>query len=105
MILIIDTSHPKEVTVELKDLNKVVASITDHNQFGSQVLLPLIEKILEDQSLTYSDLTAIEVNPGPGSFTGLRVGAAVAQALAKIYDLPLNGTKGQAVELKYTDVD
>lgn len=93
MILIIDTKDRNTVKVSLKDKGKVVKSLSEENQFGSQVLLPLIEKILKEQKIDYKDLKGIEVEKGPGSFTGLKVGASVANALGFSLGIPVNGKK------------
>ncbi|MDO8429465.1 MAG: tRNA (adenosine(37)-N6)-threonylcarbamoyltransferase complex dimerization subunit type 1 TsaB, partial [Candidatus Daviesbacteria bacterium] len=74
----------------------------DNNKFGSQVLLPLITKILEKNNLKFEDLTGIEVEEGPGSFTGLKVGASVAQALGYALNIPVNGIINKPVQVKYT---
>ncbi len=87
MILYIDTKDKKTVRVSLKKDGKVIKSLSEENQFGSQVLLPLIEK------LEYKDLTGIEVETGPGSFTGIRVGVSVANALGYALNISINGKK------------
>lgn len=102
MVLYINAKGQKEITVSLKEGPKVVDSLTDYNEYGSQVLLPLIEKILEQNSLFFKNLSAVEVETGPGSFTGLKVGAAVAQAVGFALKIPVNAQVGKAVELKYT---
>lgn len=100
MVLYINTQDMKKVEVALKKDEKVVALLEDFNQFGSQVLLPLIEKLLKQNNLEYSDLESIEVTTGPGSFTGLRVGVSVANALGYSLGIPVNG-KETETDLKY----
>ena len=101
MILYINTKDQKKINVALRKEKKVVDELTDYNEFGSQVLLPLIEKILEKNDLSFKDLTEIEVEIGPGSFTGLKVGASVAQALGFALNIPVNRKLNQPVELIY----
>ena len=68
----------------------------------SQQVLGLINQILNKNKKTLKDLTAIEVETGPGSFTGLRVGISVANALGWTLEIPINGEKiGGLVEPKY----
>ncbi|KPJ70104.1 hypothetical protein AMJ51_02590, partial [Microgenomates bacterium DG_75] len=62
----------------------------------------LIDQVLKEEKKSLKSLTEIEVNLGPGSFTGLRVGVSVANALAWALKIPINGKKvGQLVEPKY----
>lgn len=102
MILYINTKDQKVITVSLKIEGKVVDSLTDHNEYGSQALLPLILKILEKNKFDFKDLKGIEVETGPGSFTGLRVGASVAQALGFALKIPVNGLVNKPLDLVYT---
>jgi tRNA threonylcarbamoyladenosine biosynthesis protein TsaB len=60
----------------------------------SQELLPAIEKLLEHNSSSFSDLTGLVVFEGPGSFTGLRIGVTVANALAFGLKQPVVGSRG-----------
>lgn len=102
MILHINTKDKKLVAVSLKKDGKVIQILSEENEYGSQVLLPLIKKILKQEKLDYKDLKGIEVETGPGSFTGLRVGASIAQALGFVLNIPVNGTVGKNIELRYT---
>ena len=95
MILHIDTKDQKQVTVSIKKDGEVVESLSAENKYGSQVLLPLIKKIVD-----INCLTAIEVETGPGSFTGLRVGVSVANALGFSLGIPVNG-KVRETDLVY----
>lgn len=54
-------------------------------------LAPLVADLLQQQSLTIKDITAIGVTTGPGRFTSLRVGIAYARALALPYRTKLYG--------------
>lgn len=102
MILHINTKDQKVVTVGLKKDKKIIDSLSEENEYGSQVLLPLIVKLLKKNNLEFKDLTGVEVEEGPGSFTGLRVGASSAQALGFALNIPVNGKVGKPVNLKYT---
>ena len=52
-------------------------------------LLPLIQEVLARQGAELADLDGVLVTDGPGSFTGLRIGAAVAKALVYTRGLEL----------------
>lgn len=98
MILKIDSTNREKIIVELENpKTKKTSKLVKEQKFGSQVLLPMIVKILEKNKISFTDLTAIKVNPGPGSFTGTRVGVAVANALGFALNLPVNGKKGKIV--------
>lgn len=102
-ILRIDTSNNKEVVVALKIDGKedIRKQIPDHRK--AQLVLPIVEELLKDHVLKLKDITAIEVNPGPGSFTGLRVGIAIANTLGFLLKVPVNGKKvGEQVEAIYS---
>ena len=100
MQLYINTKDKDVIQVSLKNEGNTLDSLTDHNQYGSQVLLPLIEKILKKNKVNFKDLKEIEVETGPGSFTGLRVGVAVANSLGFALGIPVNGKKMET-ELSY----
>ncbi len=53
-------------------------------------LLPLIDDVLARAGLTLGDVTDLALTDGPGSFTGLRVGAAVAKALVRTRGVALH---------------
>lgn len=93
MILWINTADRKKIEVALKKGGGIVDSKFAENDFGSQVLLNLITEILKENNLEFSDLFGIEVEKGPGSYTGLKVGASVANALGFSLQIPVNGKK------------
>ena len=55
----------------------------------SQTLLPMVAEIFSRTGVEAKDLDGIAVSAGPGSFTGLRIGASTAKGLALGYGIPL----------------
>lgn len=91
--LLIVTSNNQETKVGLKINKKVFWEKQESGILHSQAVLPLIDKILKSRKLVLNDLTGIEVNRGPGSFTGIRVGVAIANALGFALNIPVNNKK------------
>lgn len=92
-ILTINTTLFEKAEVGLKSAE---GQILENKKFTAErnlsgKLLPEIDKLLKQKNTTIKDLTAIEVNTGPGSFTGTRIGVAVANALAFSLSIPVNG--------------
>jgi tRNA threonylcarbamoyladenosine biosynthesis protein TsaB len=101
-VLIINTSDNKEIKVGLRINGKEELVKHPVDSRKAQAVLPLIEKLLIKHQLELKDLTAIEVNPGSGSFVGLRVGISIANTLGTFLDIPINGQKpGVMVEPVY----
>lgn len=55
----------------------------------SETLMPMIEAVIRDAGAVPEDLDAIALTNGPGSFTGLRIGAATAKGLALALQIPV----------------
>lgn len=92
-ILLIDTADNKKIKVGLKIDKKTFYLSSNPAALKSQVVLVLIDKLLKKHKVEIKDLTKIEVNLGPGSFTGVRVGVSVANALGFSLRIPVNGKK------------
>ncbi len=54
----------------------------------SQTLLPMVESMLKSADIALSDVDAIAITSGPGSFTGLRIGIASVKGMAMGADKP-----------------
>lgn len=77
MKIYIDSASAEKIIVEI-DGDRFEAE-SRHDK--SQMLLSLIQAKLLQKGKTFKDITKVDVNTGPGSFTGLRVGVSVANAI------------------------
>ena len=66
-----------------------LAQSNHENYQHAQLLHLYIDKVLSKHNLKTSDLAAIALSSGPGSYTGLRIGAAAAKGLCYGNDIPL----------------
>jgi len=100
--LFIDTSSNEEISVGLRIDGKKDMVKKKIDRMKSQAVLPMIDDVLKKHGLTTSDIDEIDVNPGPGSFTGLRVGIAIANTLSHQLSVPINGKKpGTIIDAVY----
>lgn len=96
-VLALDTASTQMV-LALADFDEADASATmvascqiDAPRQANQVLLTQAAQLLADAGLEVSDIGAIVVGRGPGSFTGVRIGVATAKGLACGLAAPLYG--------------
>lgn len=81
-------------SVALHDKGSLVALLELHQEnVHSQKLMLLVEDIFQKTGLKSSDLAAVSVSSGPGSYTGLRIGVSIAKGLAFAHDIPLIGVE------------
>lgn len=79
-------------SVAITEGGKALSSFTlDSGNTHSVTLLPMIETSLKVLGLTTSDISLYAVSAGPGSFTGVRIGAATVKGLAFADDTPCVG--------------
>jgi len=95
MFLFINTAENQKLIVALVSAKRVILDklTLTINQNHSEKLLPAILKILKRNKIALKDLLGIGVAAGPGSFTGVRVGVAAANALGFALDIPAAGVK------------
>ena len=91
MLLAIDTAT-QYISLALHDGDAIRAEQTWFSPNAHTVeLAPAVRAILQQADLTTADLTAMAVSIGPGSYTGLRIGVALAKGIASARGLPLVG--------------
>lgn len=66
------------------------------NRELAETIHKVIEEQLKKQGISYKNIDGIIFYKGPGSFTGLRIGASVANALACSLDIKIVGTNGES---------
>lgn len=89
--LILETSSQAGL-VALAESHKILASITvPLGVRESGDLVASLKELLDLTQVKTSEFNQIILGLGPGSFTGLRVGASVAKALAYVHQLPILG--------------
>lgn len=88
-LLALETANEQCSVSLMDDIQTVYFKLDDRAKAQTQSILPMIEEALQSAQLSVSDLTAIAFSRGPGSFSGVRINAAVTQALAWSNDLPV----------------
>jgi len=82
-VLALDTALAACSAAVLDTRHGILASASVPMQRGhAEALLPLINQVMDDAGVAFSDLDRIAVTVGPGSFTGLRVGVSAARGIA-----------------------
>ena len=88
-VLAIDSSGLTASVAVVEDSRTIAEYTVDYKKTHSQTLLPMIDEVAKMTELELSDIDAIAVSGGPGSFTGLRIGSATAKGLGLALDKPL----------------
>lgn len=55
----------------------------------AELILPFIDELLQEAGIQKKDIQGLVVGQGPGAFTGVRIGVAVAQGMALALDIPV----------------
>ena len=88
-ILAIDSSGLVAAVALVEDDNLLAEYTINYKKTHSQTLLPMLNEVGKMIELDLNTIDAIAVTAGPGSFTGLRIGAATAKGLGLALDKPL----------------
>jgi tRNA threonylcarbamoyladenosine biosynthesis protein TsaB len=77
------------VAISLNGKTILCKEIAESGYSHAEKLHVFIEEILEETQLSFSDLSAVAVSQGPGSYTGLRIGVSAAKGLCYSLNIPL----------------
>ena len=107
-LLALDTSSAAcSVSISINEKKFSSHSIEPKNH--TRMIIPMIEEILDKANTKLTNLDAIVLGVGPGSFIGMRIGASVAQGLAFASDLsiiPVSSMEAIALQaLESSDLD
>ncbi|MEO0560575.1 MAG: tRNA (adenosine(37)-N6)-threonylcarbamoyltransferase complex dimerization subunit type 1 TsaB [Chloroflexota bacterium] len=91
MLLAIDTAT-RMLSLAVHDGNQILAEQTwQAPNNHTEILAPAIDTLATHAGVSLTDLTALAVVHGPGSYTGVRIGVAMAKGLAAARGLPVVG--------------
>ncbi len=88
-ILGIDSSGTVAGAAIVEDDIVVAEYTVNYKKTHSETLLPMIDEVVSMTDTRLEDIDAIAIAAGPGSFTGLRIGAATAKGLGLALDKPI----------------
>ena len=91
LILGIDTSCACAKVALTEDTHLLAESYNDDQRTHSVKLMPMVDNLFRTSGRDIGEVELIGVINGPGSFTGLRIGAATAKAIAFALDIPVVG--------------
>lgn len=87
--LTIRTDKPEAEIGLYNDQNQLAYRTWQAHRELSSTILSTIKQLLKEQNLELESINGIVVYPGPGSFTGLRIGTSVANSLAHALGVPI----------------
>lgn len=88
-ILGLDSSGLVASVALVEDGRLVAEYTTNYKKTHSQTLLPMLDELRRMVELDMNSIDAVATSSGPGSFTGLRIGAATAKGLGLALKKPL----------------
>ena len=94
IVLKIDTSDNKKIIVGIEKNGKIKNEVQVSSKIlKSESTLSKIEQVLKKNNLRIEDISGVNVNVIAGSYTGIRVGAAIANTLGFLLKIPINNEK------------
>lgn len=88
-ILTLETAT-KVCSVSIFENNELIDCIEEHGSYShAENLAQFVDQLLSRNHIAYSQLDALAISKGPGSYTGLRIGVAFAKGLCFAQNIPL----------------
>lgn len=85
-------SAGKVASVALVEDGVVLCDFTINGKYThSKTIMPMLESMKTIMNIDLSEVDAVAVSSGPGSYTGLRIGSSTAKALAQVWQVPIIG--------------
>ena len=100
--LLIDTRDNQRVVASLDIDGKKFEEVSTSENRRPESILTLIDLVCKKAGISVQDTDEINVEEGPGSYTGLKVGVSVANALSFALSRKVNGGLfGELIAPKY----
>jgi len=93
-IVTIRTDKPEAEIGIFDDSQQLVYKTWLAHRELAESLHQVLADVLAEQQMTLEQIEGLVVYEGPGSFTGLRIGITVANALAYSFSVPIIGARG-----------
>ena len=90
-ILSIDTASNLCTVAILEDKKCLKEIVVNDSRNHSEKIMPVIEQVLQETSLTLNNIDLIVCDKGPGSFTGIRIGVGTLLAFQDSLNIPCIG--------------
>ena len=106
MLLAIDSTAATASAAMFREGKLLCEQEADAGKKHAETVLPLIDDILEENGVTIDQIDLYAVDIGPGSFTGVRIGVSLVNALAFATDkkiIPVNALRVLAESVKTND--
>jgi tRNA threonylcarbamoyladenosine biosynthesis protein TsaB len=89
LLLQIDTAIETAIVAVSRDGVVINTEVNSSQKEHASFVHPAVKKLLQHSGLQMTDINAVAVTSGPGSYTGLRVGMAAAKGLCYALNIPL----------------
>lgn len=101
-ILALETSAGPASCAVVEDGRVLASAYINTPLTHSQTLMPMVESMLQNAGLNFSEMDRVAITAGPGSFTGVRIGVAAVKGLAFPADKPCVGVSTLAAIARNT---